>query len=91
MDFVFSLFPRLKVGGGRTAGYELISADEASVLRRRGEILYENTRYGNRYLVDRPRLVGVVENGSIPVVHLGQVAGVRAVASYPADWMSVLL
>lgn len=91
MDSVFSHFPRLKVGGGRTAGYELISAAEASTLRRRGDILYENTRYGNHYLVDRSRLVGVFENGFVPVIHLGQLAGVRAVASYSADWLSVLL
>lgn len=91
MNHVFSHFLRLKVGGGRTAGYELISAAEASMLQRRGDILYENTRYGNRYLVDRPRLVGMFENGLVPVVHLGQVAGVRAVSSYPANWLSVLL
>ncbi|MGQ0779175.1 MAG: hypothetical protein ACT4NY_32970 [Pseudonocardiales bacterium] len=79
MDSVFSHFPRLKVGGGRTAGYQLISPDEVSALRRRGEILYENTRYGNRYLVDRPRLIDVFENGLVPVVPLGQLA--RATSS----------
>ncbi|MGH3940250.1 MAG: kinase [Pseudonocardiaceae bacterium] len=91
MDSVFSHFLRFKVGDGRATGYELISADEASTLRRRGDILYENTRYGNLYLVDRPRLISMFENGFIPIIHLGQVAGVRAIGSYPANWLSVLL
>lgn len=91
MDSTFSHFARLKVGGGRKTGYELITTADAAELQRRGVILYENVRYGNRYLVDRPRLTAVLQAGLIPVVHLGQVAGVRAVRSYPADWLSVLL
>lgn len=91
LDSAFSHFPRLKVGGGRTAGYEVISADEASALRQRGDVLYENTRYGNRYIVDRQRLTDLFRNGFVPVIHLGQVAGVSALRSYPADWLSVRL
>lgn len=92
LDPTFRHYTRLKVGGGRAAGYEMVAASELDDLRRRDEVLYENVRYGNRYAVDRPRLQAVCGSGAIPVVHLGQIAGVRALmATFPARWLSVLL
>lgn len=90
-DSTFCHYVRLKVGTGRTAGYEVVTDAEVSALRRRGEILYENTRYGNRYFIDRPRLTALFREGRTPIVHVGQVAGVRAVRAYSATWLSVLL
>ncbi len=91
LDPTFCHFPRLKVGGGRAAGYQLIETADADDLRERGAVLYENVRYGNRYLIDRPRLDAVLRSERVPVVHVGQVSAVRAVRSYPADWLCVLL
>jgi guanylate kinase len=92
LDPVFRHYRRLKVGDGRAASYEMVDAAELDHLRERGEILYENARYGNRYAVDRPRLQALCDAGAVPVVHLGQVAGVRALtASFRTDWLPVLL
>ena len=92
LDPTFRHYTRLKVGGGRIAGYEMVAASVLDDLRERGELLYENFRYGNRYAIDRPRLQALCDEGAIPVVHLGQVAGVRVLtASFPARWLSVLL
>jgi len=91
IDPVYAHFRKLKVGGGRSKGYRLISADEANELRRRGLVLYENERYGNRYIVDRPSLDALFAAGRVPIVHMGQVAGVHALRRYPATWLSVLL
>jgi guanylate kinase len=91
-DAIFAHYRRLKVGTGRTDGYEMASRAAVAALRERGDVLFENNRYGNHYVVDRPRLRGICEQGKVPVVHLGQVAGVRAVASFfPAQWFTVLL
>ncbi len=91
LDPVYAHFQKLKVGSGRSEGYRLISDEEANELRRRGLVLYENERYGNRYIVDRPSLDALFAAGRVPIVHMGQVAGVRALQHYPATWLSVLL
>ncbi len=91
LDASFRHYLRLKVGAGRSDGYKMIGENELAELRHRGDVLFENTRYGNRYIVDRPRLRAMFESGLIPVVHLGQVEGVRAVMAFPARWLTVLL
>lgn len=91
LDPTFWHFPPLKVGSGRSDGYQLIKEKEAGELRERGAILYESARYGNRYLVDQTRLDAALRSGHIPVLHAGQVSAVRAVSSYPAYWLCVLL
>ncbi|MGH2731726.1 MAG: guanylate kinase, partial [Actinomycetota bacterium] len=65
----------------------------AEIERLRGQnlIVYENERYGNLYAVDRPTLDFLLDRGAIPVVHISQIAGVRALRRYPAEWLSVLL
>jgi guanylate kinase len=84
-------FQKLKVGSGRTEGYRIATPAEADRLEQRGHVLYENRRYGNRYLVDRPSLDSVLATGCVPVVHMGQVVGVRVLSGYRANWLSVLL
>ncbi|MFD4786247.1 guanylate kinase [Streptomyces sp. NPDC058459] len=92
VDVRIRQFRRLKVGSGRTEGYRLGTAEELRELEAAGEVLYRNERYGNVYLVDRPGLDAVLDKGYIPVVHLGQVAGVLAVRdAYPARWLTVRL
>jgi guanylate kinase len=91
LDARYAHYLRLKAGSDRTDGYRPSTNDEIDELRDRGLILYENVRYGNRYAVDRPALDALVAQGLIPVVHIGQLDGVRALAHYPARWLVVLL
>ncbi|MDO3687683.1 hypothetical protein [Micromonospora sp. C28ISP2-4] len=71
------LFRRLKAGPGRTAGYRMTTADKLKELRSRGEVAWENDRYGARYIVDRPALRRDLTD-YVPVVHLGQTEAVDA-------------
>lgn len=86
-------FGKLKLADehGDQTSYRLTTADELARLRAEGLVIYENGRYGNRYIVDRPGLDAAFAAGQVPVVHMGQVAGVRALHAYPADWLAVLL
>ncbi|TDB81563.1 kinase [Micromonospora sp. KC721] len=91
----FEHFKRLKVGPGRTTGYRMISSRQADDLRQRpGEILWENSRYGATYFVDRSGLEQLWDLGHLPVVHLGQVEAVEAItgdAKSGANWTVVEL
>ncbi|MET9537872.1 guanylate kinase [Streptomyces sp. NPDC006553] len=87
----FTLFQRLKAGPGRTTGYRLTSTEHIEDLDRAGELLYRNARYGAEYAIDRQGVSELVDQGMIPVLHMGQVAGASAVSSYPIHWVKVLL
>jgi guanylate kinase len=102
LDTRYVHFDRLKVGTamnaapgngkGTSTGYRHTTTEELTRLHGRGLIVYENTRYGNTYAVDRPRLDDITDAGQVPVVHLGQVAGITALRTgYPARWLTVLL
>lgn len=87
----YRLFARLKVGSGKTAGYRMGTAEQLRQLEAAGDVVYANRRYSSTYVIDRPGLDGAFAAG-VPVVHLGQIDGVRAlVDGYPADWTVVLL
>jgi guanylate kinase len=78
----FAHFQRLKCGRGRTTGYRMISQEHADRLREtNGEILWENSRYGAAYFVDRSGIEDLWAVGRIPVIHLGQVEAVEALTS----------
>lgn len=84
-------FARLKVGAGKTAGYRIGTPEQLHKLEAAGDVVYANSRYGNTYVIDRPGLDDAFAAGT-PVVHLGQVDGIRAlVDGYPAGWVRVLL
>ncbi|MEV6994356.1 AAA family ATPase [Streptomyces sp. NPDC093228] len=87
----FALFERLKAGPGRTTGYRLTTVDHIEELSRAGELLYRNARYEAEYAIDRQGVATLVDAGRIPVLHMGQVAGVGAVAAFPLHWIRVLL
>lgn len=87
----FTLFQRLKAGPGRTAGYRLTTAEHIEELSRAGELLYRNARYNAEYAIDRQGVAALVEQGRIPVLHMGQMAGAGAVAAFPLHWIRVLL
>ncbi|MFI0448219.1 guanylate kinase [Actinomadura sp. 6N118] len=88
----YTLFQRIKVGTGRTDGYRLASATEVEKLRQADQIVWENHRYGNTYVVDRPALAEHLAHG-VPVLHLGQVEAVHRVTSAlpEARWLTVYL
>ncbi|WP_331729633.1 phosphotransferase-like protein [Streptomyces platensis] len=87
----YALFARLKVGSGKSAGYRMGTAEQLRELEATGDVVYANARYGNTYVIDRPGLDTAFAAG-VPVVHLGQVDGIRAlVDGYPAAWTVVLL
>ncbi|MEV0879439.1 kinase [Micromonospora echinofusca] len=91
----FQHFERLKCGPGRTIGYRMISPDQADHLRQTyRSVLWENTRYGATYFVDRSGLEQIWNAGRVPVVHLGQVEAVSTIANgegEKADWTVVEL
>ncbi|MCL7430149.1 guanylate kinase [Streptomyces sp. YS415] len=87
----YAQFARLKVGTGKSAGYRMGTAEQLRELDAAGSVIYANSRYGNTYVIDAPGLDAAFEAG-VPVVHLGQIDGIRAVVDgYPADWSLVLL
>ena len=91
LDSRYEQFARLKVGSGKTVGYRMGSPELLAQLEAAGDVVYANSRYGNVYVIDRPGLDDSCTAG-VPVVHLGQVAGVRALMTgYPAAWLTVLL
>lgn len=87
----YTLLPRLKIGAGKSAGYRMGTREQLLELEAAGDVLYANARYGNTYVIDRPAVHYAFAAG-MPVVHLGQTDGIRAlVGGYPADWLVVLL
>ncbi len=91
IDSRYALFPRLKIGSGSTSGYRMATPGDLAALQDDGQVLYQNYRYGSTYVVDRPHLTAMLSAGQIPVVHLGQAEGIRAVGGYPANWVIVAL
>ncbi|MBA9002065.1 kinase [Thermomonospora cellulosilytica] len=92
LDGRYRQFERLKSGSGRSRGYRMTTESAIDDLRSRGEVIWENRRYGALYVVDRPSLVQSLGTG-IPVLHLGQVEAVGAVigAIPDAAWLTVSL
>lgn len=91
LDPRYSLFARLKVGSGKSSGYRMGTAEQLQRLEAAGGVIYANARYGNTYVIDRPGLDAAFAAG-VPVVHLGQIDGIRALIDrYPARWARVLL
>lgn len=80
-------FRRIKCGPGETEGFRMTDAETLNALRRVGGVIWEHEQYGATYAVDRKGLQQAV-GGGVPVLHLGQRAGVEAViaATSEVDW-----
>jgi guanylate kinase len=92
LDPRYAPFHRLKIGSGKSAGYRMGTDEQLAELEASGDVIYRNERYGNVYVVDRPGLEQAMSDAMIPIVHLGQVAGVEQVDTlFPARWVRVLL
>lgn len=85
LDFRYELYKRLKVGPGRTDGYRSASAADIEALRSRGDLVWENSRYGARYAIDRSYLLDLLLYERIPVVHVGQPPAVLAIQEAISD------
>ncbi|MFF2749517.1 guanylate kinase [Kitasatospora sp. NPDC058048] len=65
--------------------------EQLAELEAAGDVIYQNSRYGNTYVIDRPGMDTAFGTGTL-IVHLGQIDGIAALtARYPADWSVVLL
>ena len=83
LDPRYTLFPKLKTGRGRTFGYRTVTSEKLAALRSRRAIVQESQRYGNTYAVDRERLDAMLDDNLIPVVHIGDLTGLRCYAATP--------
>ncbi|WP_051451520.1 hypothetical protein [Actinospica robiniae] len=90
LDERFTLFERLRVSAVPKSGYRNVTVAEANSLAAQGQILYENERYGNRYIVDRAEIERLNSMARIPILHLGQIDGIRAVQVI-GPWLTVSL
>jgi len=94
LDVRYQMMPRVKVGGGRTAGYRILTAEALDELRAAGHVIWEINRYHATYALDRRAVVAALDDGrTVPVVHLGQVPAIEALirATTPARWLVVYL
>lgn len=91
LSSAYAYFEKLKAGQGRTTGYRIASEERLADLRDGGLILHEVARYGATYAVDSIGLDKLFEDGRIPIVHMGQLAGVNALRQHGPDWLDVLL
>ncbi|MFI9556131.1 guanylate kinase [Nonomuraea endophytica] len=92
LDPQFVLLPKLKVGTGRAAGYEFVSAEHLDRLRAEGRLLVETHRYGNIYAVDRQAVEVRHAAGYVPVIHMGNIHDLRQlISATPDSWLRVLL
>jgi guanylate kinase len=92
IDSRYQLLRKLKAGRGNHQGYRFRSTAELDRLEARGELLHRTTRYGNDYAVETATIDQLVGIGVVPVVHMGQLAGVTAIRRHTAiAWYAVLL
>lgn len=90
LDDRFVLFPRLKVGSGRSTGYRMVGQADLEKLHSEGGVIQSHVRYGNTYAVDAPTLRKMLTAGQWPVIHVGRLANLAPLRA-AARSLSVLL
>ncbi|MFB4285061.1 guanylate kinase [Nonomuraea sp. MTCD27] len=90
LDPRFTLVRKLKSGNRRGTEYDFVSAEELAALRAAGRLLVESHRYGNTYAIDREQVDRLNAAGRVPVVHLGDISGIRQLVQV-SPWFVVLL
>lgn len=78
MDPNYQLFKRLKIGQGRTEGYNMTTLRDLEKLRAQGVVVWENSRYGATYAISQIDLIDHLMAG-VPIVHAGQPAAVSSI------------
>lgn len=78
IDSRFARFERMKAGPGNSRGYRMVQRADVDALRRQGDVVWSNERYGATYVIDRPQLIDQLTH-SVPVVHVGQPEAITAV------------
>jgi guanylate kinase len=93
LDPAYTLFKRLKVGSGRSSDYRMMTASNRRELHASGDVVWENERYGNVYLIDRTGLRDALDDNAVPIVHVGQPGAIAAIqtATPNAQWLVVEL
>jgi guanylate kinase len=88
LDPAYQLFPLLKVGTGKLAGYRQATADQLSA----SKLVTSWSRYGNTYAIDADGLSKALRTYS-PVLHLGIPERVEAVLKHDqaVSWVVVEL
>lgn len=81
LDANFRLFQRLKIGPGKTEGYQMTSPSHLAELRDSHRLLWENSRYGATYAIEADSLASSLSSHT-PVLHLGQPDAVRTVNTF---------
>ncbi|MEO1338702.1 MAG: guanylate kinase [Myxococcota bacterium] len=89
-DAQFVRHRRLKVGTDIGARYRSASVEDLDKLEKLGELIFRNERYGHVYAFVRRHIEHDVRLG-VPIFHVGQVAGVRALKSHPLRWFTAAL
>jgi guanylate kinase len=87
----YVLFDRMKVGTAGEGKYRYVDVEKLRQVRERGQVVYENEQYENRYVVDSFRLEELFGADRVPIVHIGQLAGIDALRSYEAAWFVVCI
>lgn len=91
LDQRYRLHKLWKVGTSASARYRAANAEELDDLRRSGDVLWENQRYGSTYALSYTSLLTELQE-SVPVINLGQVRAVNAVRStFPRTFLVVSL
>lgn len=89
LDKRMLLHRRLRVGP-LSSNYRYASEAELQKFKLGGQVLYLNHRYGRSYAFVRSQLEEDLHNG-IPILHVGQIAGIRALKNHPIRWLTIAL
>lgn len=65
--------------------YRITTHDRIKDLQAAGEVVWITERYGAVYAIDRSHLRRMVEEGRIPVLHVGQLGAVDEIVSAVPD------